>query len=99
MILPFSCLPRKCNAEGNDTVYDDGATDPEDLTVATDEVVLNSSSKDNERIEEPEEVVPVYSNPLMRHPAEAGVVRRGQLGRAQRQRNPPGWMATDQLMF
>ena len=73
-----------------------GITDPDDLTAATDEEVLNSSSSDNERIEEPEEFVPVS---LMRNPAEAGVRRRRLPGRAQRQRNPPGWVATDQWLF
>ena len=48
--------------------YSDGTTDPEDLTAATDEVVLNISYSDNERIEEPEEIVSVYSNTLMRNP-------------------------------
>ena len=36
----------------------DSTIDPEDLTAATDEVVLNSSSSANERIEEPDEFVP-----------------------------------------
>ena len=52
MLLPFYCLPRECSVEGYDTVKDDsdGTMEPDDLIAVTDEMDLNSSSSDSERI-------------------------------------------------